>query len=522
MGNQATEKNKFEKEKALLLCVSKAVKKLSAVDKAHDFYSVQNEAGIDLRKKISKDKGNLDSPAVRYMIDKIIEIMTGNRSCNFRSYAEIQSSISEIGSYIEAIKAGDLYTVLSLGFRMSVPKCLVKKDAERIRDNGSGVIKRLYESTFRSRVYYMECGYIADVLYDLIEDGGIKAPPVDRYLLYAVQLSCLNSMGDSLKALKVIERIEEIEESTEIPLEVYYSTTNRTAETLCDMYMYERAYEKVSKALSEIEKRSGQMARTEYLFQRGNIFSAMARYLELQHKADVMKYYEEAIKCFQEAGVDGGMAEKDKSLGNIAITETHLMHYAAQTGDEDLFIKTFRKIYGKRKGIDDIPEIIEKCFYGEKVDLFRGEMLLKAYYRFGAMFETPIDPKPFLRIVREKEFLSEDFPPYLIKLIYKYVGLLLLSCGEEFKGESQNAFRISIEWYTGYPNKGKTYDVMAGITYQTIWIYNQNFGFDKDNKELLKYALEHMKNSDGAGWKDLIRYIEKEKSLENLYGFEYV
>ena len=186
MGNQATEKNKFEKEKALLLCVSKAVKKLSAVDKAHDFYSVQNEAGIDLRKKISKDKGNLDSPAVRYMIDKIIEIMTGNRSCNFRSYAEIQSSISEIGSYIEAIKAGDLYTVLSLGFRMSVPECLVRKDAERIRDNGSGVIKRLYESTFRSRVYYMECGSIADVLYDLIEEGEIKAPPVDRYLLYAV------------------------------------------------------------------------------------------------------------------------------------------------------------------------------------------------------------------------------------------------------------------------------------------------------------------------------------------------
>ena len=464
-----------------------------------------DDGKLEKKSFFTKIIGVTTDAILKYMLCTLIDCsMELNPMYRYSSAKDMLCSIQKVKSYQEAYQKQAYYTMYSIAYEMVIPKETVEAFEEiNIREFRTSVTS-LENDMIQNRIFIIKTNYLFACLYKCMEKQKEKIPYDIQFKLYKSGIACYNHMGKSLCAKQLYEEIEKIKGA--VPLMEYFGCLSRVAVSYADLYEFEEAYEIVCRtvksleAVKEIYKQEAlqngivSTAESARIIDLARAYSAKGTYIVFAKKGNPMPEFEKALEEF------GG------SIGNKMITISHILQYAMEIQDKELYEKYSEQYFDAYDTLTQglILASEEKNFQPYKLLAF-----LKGTYIF---YRDKIDSTFQQKLIElmDVEWISKLYE-HPVQLIYRYIGLILYDYKEDMSMEAERAFLAAMTCLKeGTINLNEPINIMMCMNYQTMWLYNQLTKQEEENKELLELMMEHCKQS---GWEKLYQALEETQNI---------
>ncbi|MCD8133031.1 MAG: hypothetical protein LUE19_04150 [Clostridiales bacterium] len=365
-----------------------------------------------------------------------------------------------------------------------------------------------------------------------------------KNLLLESGIACCNHTGRTKEAYELYGQLMSglQLESSSFDLWRYWGLINRVAVSYADSFRWEEAFGLLCDKIIRMEeqKRSEdqkmaaelQMDPGDYAFRRKELaraYSGAGCYLALrnhQMKADEktadrdgntpLDYFRRALEEFGK-----------EDPGNCQITVSHILHYAVEINDRDLFEKYAldwhyfgsEDEYGKDVSLSDsLKLLLEKG--SDAVYLLH--IFLKGVYAF---YEEKTDAL-FAKILRTA--LTDDLQKFHknhpVELVFRYVALILSKAGTctndvGMVRDAEYAFLCAMKFVPeARVNFNCPIGILTCITYQTMYLYHICSGQKEQNEGLYDDFKEHCNRT---GEEELLKIYDSSEKLNDVLSFYY-
>lgn len=287
---------------------------------------------------------------------------------------------------------------------------------------------------------------------------------------------------------------------------------NRVAVLYADRYEYENAYEIVCdniKNLESIKNIYKQVAtgngisvpnESDRIEDLARAYSAKGTYMVLTQRDNPMEEFNKALNEF------------GNNIGNKMITISHILQYAIEIKDINLYAEYSKQYFEEYTTLDNGLDKIIKKFHPFSLLVF-----LKGVYTF---YMDTVDDKFIekLKNLLNNSVLTNSHE-HPVQLIYRYIGFILYKYAGEMTKEADYAIITSMQCIpNGNISRDKPLGILMCITYQTMWIYNELTSQYDGNSELLDIMKEHCRLS---GWDKFYIALEETKQIPGIFTYEY-
>ncbi|MBR4026974.1 MAG: hypothetical protein IKJ01_05380, partial [Lachnospiraceae bacterium] len=451
---------------------------------------------------------------IKYALLRFLECsMQENPKYRYQNAQEMLQAVEKLKKCSLAYQESNYYGLFSIGYEMVIPEDNVVTFSKtlNIREFRNSVMC-LENDLMQNCINVLKCKYIFELLNKCMEIQLEKVPSDIKYSLYKSGLACCNHTGDSLKAKELLDEIEKIK--NDLPLMEYLKCLNRAAVTYADRYEFEQAYENVCRNVRGLEAvkdtyeqvaeqngilSSGETAR---IMDLARAYSAKGTYMVWAEKEDPMIEFKKALKEF------------GNSIGNKMITLSHILQYAIEIQNKELYEEYSKEYFGTYKNLCNGLDLVSDEHNFNPFNLL---VFLKGMYTF---YIEEVDFECQNKIVKILDSkVIRELHAHPVQLIYKYIGLILCEYNGNMTMEAEGAFLASMTCLKeGKINLNVPINIMMCMTYQTMWIYNELTQQTEENEEILKLMMEHCKES---GWEKLYQALVNAKNIKAVLRYEH-
>lgn len=436
--------------------------------------------------------------------------------------ASVKKAVGQIEVCLEAYKNCDLYQLLSTAYVNWIPQQEMVVDKETFTSTAFHLaVSRLSETLMQNGIDLRRCDYIFEGLWKIKEAYAEKISGKDVCRLISDGISLSNHLGNAGRGIMLYKELDKYKNL--ISVMEYTQITNRIAVIFADHYEFLNAYQCIKGNIAALELLKDTYQKMADIYQMDSreaaavydlarAYSAMGCYMVLLHKEDPMYYFEKAIKEF------------DWQTGNIAITWSHIMHYAIQIEDGSgngraLYEQYSLLFFEGEKDLQKRYQAARKeLLHEQRPNPYPMWIFLK-----GLLYFYSENFKGLLRKTIIDDFYEEKYEKYdafPILLIYRYLALLEYKQNGNVKNKFvSEAFRRSLlsceeaEIRTDIP-----LNILMCMNYETQSIWNRISENQNKNEDLLETLLFHAQKE---GWTYLAEKIQQTGSFEGLLEFEY-
>lgn len=457
--------------------------------------------------------GKEESSIIQQMLCTFLKCsLEENPKYRYQSAKDMLRAVKRLENCYKAYQGNDYYTLFSNAYEMVISSDKADTFSNLHIGKFRDAVTQLDNDTRQNRINVPRCKYLFDCLYNCMKVQKDTIPADITNKLYSSGIACYNHIGDSLRAKELYDEIEKIKQ--DISLMEYLGCLNRAAVIYADRYEFEKAYDIVCgniKSLELIKDMYQQVANqngiestdeSSRIIDLARAYSAKGTYMILAQKGNPMPEFKKSLDEF------------GNSMGNKAITLSHMLQYAIEIQDKQLYEEYKNAYFGEystlSKGIDLVTD--EKRFHEYTVLTF-----LKGVYTF-YMKDVDSECRDKICGLLNAQVLKE-LHSHPLHLIYKYIGLILYEYHQEVTEDVESAMFASMTCLEQVKiNFSLPINIMMCMNYQTMWIYNELTEQKEENEELLKIMMEHCKNS---GWEKLYCELERMKNIKEVLRYEY-
>lgn len=364
--------------------------------------------------------------------------------------------------------------------------------------------------------------YIFCALWNMREFFETQIPDTDIQELILCGIESYNYLGDSNHAVSLYDQLQAVQ--GRLPLMEYLKLNNIAAEFYIDTFRYEtalslmeknkRAFEQIQQVYWDVAEENGLNPEyASWIKEQAKTYMNYGRYLAYLHREGGLAYLEKALKEFEHE-------EDDRQ-----ITLSHILHYAAEEKNQELFEAYAREYLGvflKEKGAAEILRILME--HAEGGALWRLWIFLKGMYYFYMPSLSAQEKEYFCDLLCQLvtgSFLRQE-EAYPVEHVYKYAAFILWDECKIDKGLKKTANRAFVSAITC--PKTERIDGTQPLTirmlmkYQVMAMYLDKTGEAKACSELRTALMEHSRSSH---WDTLVTILEQGCPLSEMLGYEH-
>ena len=502
-----------------------------------------NNGVIDYLSRRFLEKGEKLEPSYRYesidkMIERLVQINNANNFYLNDDYINLFDLAYECGMHWRDVK-------------------LVVK-AVAIDKYEDGLLKIDRRLTTDEKFDYNE--YHTWYVHKLFDDLYVRhINQMSNIRLFINGIRANNNVGNTSEALALFFRLKELTCNEKEKLELF-ELYAPSVSSFMDRLKYSEALNLLDEALYDINLYEQnnivpfKVQKKLYLY-KGRLYSAKAcvNIFNKSNKTEIMNYFSKAIDYFEKVGdlkktfilnnfdydthikwlaQYKGLNNEDCINGipkiviaNIFITRCHILQYACECNDKDLYEKTF-KLYFNVSVFDALKGYIYNWeLFNSVYGLFGLFALMKGIHCFYIADKSmQHEIKILIEELAAKVIIPEninknnvrDWLGYPLILIEYYFALIELKLygevNEIVNSFFLNALSCSSDAFTGEKN------INAVIWYNVLWNYNKIIGKDAENTLIFEKLKESCKSEN---WNELYTLLIERGTLEGILRFEY-
>lgn len=437
----------------------------------------------------------------------------------YASVSDILREIRQIEEIYVSYANTNYYNLLSAAYGCLVPK--QKISAQSMAWNAAAFhqsCQHLEKDLLQSSINVRRCEYIFEGLWQLKEYYIDQISVTDTTILLSSGISIYNHQGNTTRSIQFYEELETYKD--EIPILDYIKIINRIAVIYSDHYDYETAYRLIKENVEHLEslkkvfeviaeKKLLPPEKVTLITDLGRAYSALGCYMTQLHMPDPMTYFLKAINEF------------GQQTGNIAITHSHILHYAVEIGGDE-GKQLYEQYATSYFGSTTTPEGRYAYARDLIMDKFSQPFPMWIYLK-GLLAYHKDDISKTLFEQLKTDFYNGIFnvsTPHPMPLIYRYIGLISYHMnGDNVDELTRDAFNKSLmSDISSIINTKKPLNAVMLINYDTLYQFNQLTDHTKENALLLQQLIDHATSS---GWSNLADTLKKNSSLKHILEFEY-
>lgn len=523
---------------------------------------------LDILEEMPDPKGQ--NRILVYQMRSFLKLgLDANPRYRMETAREMLRQVRRLQEMVRMLQAGDYYGLFLAAYEEMVPVEWLQIDASEYQQQGLvKAVTQLRLEMDRQDHDMKQTSYLFRGLWQMKERDRelLQRFPRTFYTLIKCGVESYNFLGDSMKAIALFDEVER--NRAHILLKEYLGLINLAAESYVDTYRYEDAYQLMDRnrrtldAIKDCYKKAA-VASGLYtedatrIKERGDAYCAWARYQVFLGIGNPMEAFAEAYSEYEE-----GSDER-------AITVSHILHYAVEQRDRELFAcygaeylhwcpaesksqmlqeqmaedscgwKEFESqmlqerraedSYGwkengdqmRQTGCSTLGACLQYLLYHQvQTAHWRLWVFLKGVY-FLYRAEIPADTwllTQLEQLVRQQGLQSGV--RYPAELIYEYAGLILYEgAGRQVTDVVTEAFVLALQ----YPESeqirsGGPLRIRRVMKYQIQAQYNQIRGREEDNALLYRQLL---RESMASGWTQLTKKLQSGADLPQLLGYEH-
>lgn len=466
---------------------------------------------------------------------------------------EMLCQIRRLQGMVRMLETGDYYDLFLTGYRQMVPVEWLQIEESDYQQQGLvEAVEQLRLEMDRQDHDMKQTSYLFRGLWQMKEryEDSLQKFPRTFYTLIKCGIESYNFLGDSRNAIALFDEVERKKDG--ILLKEYLGLINLAAESYIDTYRYAHACQLIERnrnTLDEVKAcyqrasvASGlDMEGATRIKERADAYCAWARYQVFLGIGNPMEAFAEAYSEYEE-----GSDER-------AITMSHILHYAVEQRDKELFecygadylnwcptesgnqmipaaeMHVAAGTSGLKENGSQIPQVgcgtLGACLqylltHQVQTAHWRLWVFLKAVY---VLYRSDIPEDSWLLeqlegLVRQQGLQSGI--RYPAELIYEYAGLILYEgAGRQVTDIVAEAFTLALQ----YPESeqirpGTPLRIRQVMKYQIQARYNRIRGRESDNGLLYRQLF---KESLASGWTQLTKKLQSGVDLTELLSYEH-
>ncbi|MCD8109840.1 MAG: hypothetical protein LUE14_07040 [Clostridiales bacterium] len=458
------------------------------------------------------------------MMEEAERIRSVLGDCDARNYERVLAYLYDAALFTDGL------SIEELGY-----------DRTKLQRAAGWLNRAMYQDSIHSSKYY----YIFSNLWRFLTRHKEESREyrIAENLLLASGIACCNHTGRSEQAMELFRILQS--GSPDMPVSEYLSLINRIAVIYADAFDYQGAYDLISGNIAALEavretyrkiaaERGMDVRAASRVTDLARAYSAKGCYMTLLHM-EKDEFGETPPDYFSKA-----LDEFGDSIGNRRITISHMLHYAIEINDRELF-EDYEKKYGYFRSDatgefdKSLSTLLEELL--EKGDAYVLYVYLKAVHQFylreadGVFAET-------LRQSLSDQLLCFD-RNHPMELVFRYVARILCaitgSVRYSMSGISEadrlaartaaaddsveRAFYLAMTFVPEAEIDLKNpIQIFACITYQTMYQYHLLTNQKEENVGLYEDFTEHCRRSENHR---LLEIYDKPEKLNCVLGFEY-
>ncbi len=449
-----------------------------------------------------------------------------NPKYRYQSATEMLAAVEKLKRCYKAYEEQNYYTLFSIAYEMVIPEHKIKGLQGKLNiRNFQNAVTKLDAELKQDKIPVLRCAYLFELLWSCAEQEENNVPVAMKCNLLNSGLACCNHTGDDCRKKQLYEEIEKIK--GDMPLMDYLGYLNRVAVMYVDRYELEKAYEIASKNVDSLEAIKNiyvQVAKENEIMpyeestrviNLARAYSAKGTYMVWTKREHPMTSFEQALKEFGD------------SVGNKMITISHILQYAIEIKDKQLYenyvgeIIKLDKDYRYFHEYKNVKEGLSRILKDEKIlkDGFEKYALLvflKGIYTFYIEDVTKECQNKLLQLLKDERLKKLGTHP--VNLICRYIGLILYESKADLEFVEDALFQSMTCLEIGKVDLQKPLNIMMCMTYHTMWLYNEITEQEEENEELLEIMKEHCKIS---GWDKLYEALEEKESIKEVFRYEH-
>lgn len=445
-------------------------------------------------------KRRLDLNRKDYGIQKLhhwARTFTGGREPYLWAYDDIDSVYNTImeeykkRDFIGTLKALNQVRYIESDFVKYYEENWFKKIQENIKDafdiNKIGIYISEMDLYYKKKHIDNNEGFmIFDNLWEIAKENEDIVDKADIYHLADIGIRVYNHQGIAGNKNPYYQICDNLKQY--VPIETYLDTLNRSIQVHVNEFDFDKAIEKqiyildcidiLKKAIVDIsELNEVDSSISTGMTSRGRALSSLGQLYAFKRNPKAIYYFEEALKEFI----------MDK--GNILITTTHILNFASDQKDIELYQKYAIDYFG---GTKEIHQQLSYLVEGRSVTPFSFYTYVKALYN---LYIDKVDEELIKRI------LSLDFGKFGYnecdhpwELIYKNIGMILYE-----KNNPKLAIKYMEKAIRCIKEPGHTITAINHFTNIQKTFYSKNY-------KLLEKAIEEFK-----------LWLQEEPNIQNYF-----
>ena len=470
------------------------------------------------------EKENWEERGENFLTSQFIELLKlglgTNPKYRFQNALAMKRSVNALLERLQELHSCRYYQLFSSAYKMHIPhqqiwaRGMTYHSAEFHR-----AVELLREEMNRQDHDTARSHYLFCALWKMKDAFGKQIPDDDVYELTLCGIESYNYLGDSNHAADLFDRLQKVQ--GEMPLMEYLKLINNAAEFYIDTFRYEaalslmrknkNAFDQIRQVYFDVAGNHGlNPVSASRMSERAKTYMNYGRYLTFLHREGGLEYLKEALEEF------------DEKEDNRQITLSHILHYAVEMREKELF-EAYAEMYlgccfTEKNAYETLQILMEQGA------LWRLWIFLKSIYYFYMPLFQPQEKRQFfdlLCVLAEGDQLPQS-GAYPIEHIYKYIALILWEGAEtcaKWKEAADKAFSAAMTC----PGKEQIdpdcpLTIRMLMKYQIAAIYLEKTGKKKACDELRDILLEH---SGRSGWDTLTEVLKQGCPVSELLGYEH-
>lgn len=494
-----------------------------------DLYSV----GKILKRMTGK---SLDNAVLNSMLEEFNMVMLNPvQSYRYPDADSALRAVERINGCIKASEDRDYYNIFCYAYNSHVDIRKINFEhmqtvIDQCKDSRlEHAVSRLADALKKDEINRNQEMYVYNCLWKLVGnriENKEKVPISDRMVVSLINsgIACYNHMGRSSEAMRMSDIMRK-KYPDSVSLDFYTDMMPRCVETYIDFLHFKKAYELISRNIEFLEAIQTYKKRLTQSIEGyqgmdcssvalGKSYSAFGRICAFMgcNENEIMKYFDRAIEEFK------------MSEGNIAITYSHIMHFAIAYHNEPRYRTYMNILYPDAKSVTDALQMEVDRVHLRPYNIY---VLLKGIDEF---YKTEINVD-ITRLLHELLYdrRLDEINAHPIELIYRYLGTIIYDMhGKVYDDDCRYAMDMSIV-RPAYARikEDKPIDILQCFMYNNKWLANKMSGDNIANEELIDKLKKHCQlHSEEELQKEMTELIleelEQNRDISRILKYEHV
>lgn len=472
------------------------------IDETADVYSVGSIAKWVLKDELSRS--DLDTVPQNMVFDGLAErflrVSTElDPQYRYPNMDQMRKALDELIQVNDFFQKKQYYELFNIAYERDIfpERCRICVDF--LNTSGfKNAVDQLQTSLTSDYVDKYRALYIYEALASVAKSHSHELSSKEIATLGIQGVRAYNNVGNPIDAIGVSRQIKNT-----LTMDQRFELLPIIASSYNDSYQYEEAYHLQKQNIEELQKWIATHGITQqYKIFLGRSYSGMACNMVRMGMPGALDAFKNAIDAF------------NKSKGNIQITICHILHYACEIKDKNLYIEhalQYEYFVGYTPA-EWLRNILNQRHISEYY--FALYALLKGIYLF---FLTDGEAEEIYRILQP--FYAYGFEKkeytYPLPLIEYYMALIEMTRSNGITKTVKELFQQAISY--DLDAGGGRFNIQKVIRASILWKFNLLNGHNARNQQVIWNLQAEAKDNR---WDKLYNVLKEKESMEGVLRFE--